>query len=765
VLVITAIVMATILIAASWAIDTAIWFVHSRHLQTQADAAAFAGADAMAQGMIDGTCTDSTVKSVVGQYDGSQNPVSGQLVPANQQVPSASPSPPTFATTYSPTAHNLFDQINQANFENQSIPGNTGLTGSPCSDAAVDVKMTETNLPSFLTFLKPPYLNKQARVSAQTVASQGSAPFVLPNITTPKDVAVVVVGENAATPAFSTDTILASVGACADNGNTSPCLAASNSQSTWTANSLSVPFGSTPASLVVAQSTSAISPATLSGITTGAQLVTFCGSSGVSCYDGADGVGLTYTRTYSSTTPNFPTQAPVVEDTSVSDAPTDPSQCKSTGTTNLFTGFIASGSQCNVNVSADINFGASETCTALSSTLKAVLTITASSGGSATLNCPNPAGLASGVWTTAQTIAVPINAGPVTFDLTWKRTAGGSTVPKESWEQGGNSTNQCQGGSNACTADFKIVQRIFMGAFDQNSASTSHSGSVAGVAFTSGSGELMYTPANATVSGLGVTVDFQALYDATAGPNGYVPNGSFSDIAYGTNQSNGLADCGQGVNNGKGTNGFDVQQNAIAGLFICTNFPVEPPSFLAAQCTSTVCPNTVPGNKFIQWLDAGLATRIYGCPEASSSPPSKPQNGCSSNPLSVAACRAHPNYWSTQNLLFSVEADAADPRLLSVMITDPGTIKNGNTMVPVRHYAEFYVTGWTGDPCSGVSIGTGPDSTTNLYYTDEDVAPTDAAGDFFLVGHFIHYFDPNATGSGNKCVLDSIDNCVLTLSQ
>jgi hypothetical protein len=755
-LVITALVMATLFVVSALAIDTAIWFVHGRHLQTQADAAAFAGGDAMAASFENGNCSDSDIKAVIAQYDGSQT-AGASLLPANQQVPVT----PTFSNVYSPTAHNLFDQVNQANFKNQSVPADTGLTGSPCSDATVDVKMTESNLPSFLTALAPPYINKQAAVMAQTVATQGSTPFVLPNIQTPKDVAAFVVAENATTPAFSTDAILARIGSCSSNGNVPPCLASSNGGATWIAGSVSVPFSATPASLVVVQSTSAISPSSLSGVTSGASLATFCASTGISCYDGTDGTGLTYTRTYTASTANFPTQAPVVQDTAVSDAPTDPTkQCQSSGSTNLFTGFSAASSNCTVNFSADMNFGTgtNSSCSSLAS-LGVTLTITASSGGSSTLTCPNTGGSAApgsanGNWTTASTLSLPPNAGPVTFDLTWSRTGGGTTVPMQTWETGGNA-GKCGSGSNACKADFKVVQRLFTGAYDQNTASTSHSGSVAGAALTGASGVLMSTPANQTLTNLGVTIDFQALYDTSA-VNGYVPSGSYTDIAYGTNQGNGLGDCGQGVSNSKGGNGFDVQENAIAGLFTCTNYPIIP---APTACGASNCPNTVPGNKFPQWLHGGMATRIYGCPESSK----QNQDGCSSDPLPAASCAAHPNYWSTQNLMSGVLSNSSDPRLITVMVTDPGSLANGNHNVPVRHYAAFYVTGWTGDPCSGVSVS-GRTASTGLYYVSADTAPTDSGGDFFLVGHFVKYFT-SGTGSGTTCSMGSIDNCTLTVTK
>lgn len=752
--------MAGAIAMGALAIDVAISFVHDRHLQTQADAAAFAGADVMAQGYINGAdCAtiNAAVKATVNQYDGTIGPYNTQAGP---NVNGAG------------TPDSVVDQINRPQFNGQSLPnpGDTGLTGKPCEDSAVDVKMTETNVPSFLNPFSAPHLNKQAQVQAQLVQQANSAPFVLPNVTAPTDVAVFAVSEDPASPALSTDTVLASLGNCSD-GVASPCLTSSNSGATWSAGNVPLAVGTRPVSLVVAKKSSAFTSAQVGAVTSGAALASLCSTSGVSCYDGSDGTGLTYTRAYStSASANFPSTAPVVQDTYLSDPSSDATVCQSSGSTSLFTGFIAANSTCTLNFSANLNFGSAESCDQLTKTtgnnLGATLTVTASSGGSTTLTCPTAgtassgaAGSATGLWKSSGTLSVPANTGPVTFDLTWTRSGGGSTFPKAGWETGGNGStpSQCGGGSNLCKNDFNIVQRVFTGAFDQNSALSSKSGPVAGAALTGATGELMSTPQNAAVN-VGVTVDFQALYD-----QGSITGASFVDVAYGSNQGNGLADCGQGVSSGNGSNGFDVQENAIAGLFTCQNYPVEPLSFTAANCTNATCPGTVPGSKFIKWLDGGLSTRIYACPEANNSTPSTPQNGCATNPLSAAACQAHPNYWSTQNALSDVEANTSDTRLMTVMITDSGNLANGNSSTPVRDYAEFYVTGWTGDPCSGVSIS--GQSSNGLHYVSDDKAPTDSAGDFFLLGHFIKYFQPGATGSGQLCTLSSIDNCTLVLTK
>ncbi len=752
VLIITAVAMVAIIAMASFAIDTAFWYVHSRHLQTQADAAAFAGGQALAQGFEDQSCSDASITAAVHQYDGSST--------YNQQVPSSNPQI-TYATSgsYTPGAHNLFTQVNQKNFApNQTIPNDAGLTGHPCTDnATVDVKMTEANLPSFLNPFAPPYINKQAQVQAQTVQSGASAPFVVPEITPPGDAAVFVVSGPDKTPGFTSDSILDAIPNCLDNGGTSPCLTSSNGSSTWAATGVSVPFKSATASLVVATSTSTMSGASVAGVTTGAALVSFCSLATVTCYDSTDGLGLTYTRTYTASTPIWPAQ-PVIDDTSLTDSSATQTTACEADSTGLYTGFMTSSTNCSLTFTADINFGG-ETCSDLgSSSLNATLKVTASNGNSATLTCPNPgsttAGSATGYWQTSTPIQVAPNAGPITFDLTWSRTGGGSTTKKQSWESGGSGTPaQCSTG-NPCTNDFGIVQRVFTGAYDQNSATApAPSGQISGAALTSSGAELMATPANTTVNSLGVTIDFQSLSNTAAGPGGTVPTGSYEDIAFGQNQGDGLAGCGQGVSD-------PPQQTAIAGGFVCTAYPVIPSSQSCATYTPSTndCPTTVPGNKFYKWLDGGMATRIYGCPPVGN-PGGEGATGCTA----ALNCASNPNYWDTSNQMAAVEANTSDPRLLTIMVTDPGNLAQGNSPVAVRHYAEFYVTGWTGDPCSGVAEN-GTNATNGLVYTSNDVPPTSGTT-IFLVGHFIKDFQVGAVGSGTPCVQSALDSCTLTVTK
>ena len=67
--------------------------------------------------------------------------------------------------------------INQPSFSGQAKPGDPGLSGNPCNDGAVDVKMTEKDVPWIFGKLFTPFINAQARVSIfqQTTADNVEA--------------------------------------------------------------------------------------------------------------------------------------------------------------------------------------------------------------------------------------------------------------------------------------------------------------------------------------------------------------------------------------------------------------------------------------------------------------------------------------------------------------------------------------------------------------------------------------------------------------
>jgi hypothetical protein len=115
-----------------------------------------------------------------------------------------------------------------------------------------------------------------------------------------------------------------------------------------------------------------------------------------------------------------------------------------------------------------------------------------------------------------------------------------------------------------------------------------------------------------------------------------------------------------------------------------------------------------------------------------------------------ATCTA-PNHWSS-----FPNFNPGDPRLIEVITTPLGSFSgNGSTTVPVEDFAEFYVTGWTGqgqgfnNPCQGQG---------------DDPVPNNNAG--YIVGHFVKYIQTLSNGSGSTpCDFSAFGTCVAVLTR
>ncbi len=181
-----------ILPLGAFVIDVGNWIDHQRHLQLQADAGALAGAQEFtAQG-----CSDATIKTRALQYSGM--PGSGFT---------------TFNPQVGPPQGTLAENVNTQSYPTQPSPpaaDPTPMTGSPCNDAMLDLKLTETPVPLFfhLPFLSQVLggINAHARVSVlQQTTGTGFLPFAV-NQTTPVAATAYFIDETASsfTPIAST---------------------------------------------------------------------------------------------------------------------------------------------------------------------------------------------------------------------------------------------------------------------------------------------------------------------------------------------------------------------------------------------------------------------------------------------------------------------------------------------------------------------------------------------------------------------------------
>jgi Putative Flp pilus-assembly TadE/G-like len=172
VLVLFAVFASVAILMLSFVLDVGNWFEHQRHLQVQADAAAFAAATELVQV----PCAPNeaeTMYKIAGQYGGVAS-----VVAANEATPFTSTTPLYNEQIGGIHQSNVHEEVNKKKYFGQSKEDNT-VEEAPCAPGAdmVDVKLTETNLPWFFQALNVPFINAHARVS---VVTQSTATGVEP---------------------------------------------------------------------------------------------------------------------------------------------------------------------------------------------------------------------------------------------------------------------------------------------------------------------------------------------------------------------------------------------------------------------------------------------------------------------------------------------------------------------------------------------------------------------------------------------------------
>ena len=162
-----------LILLMSMAIDVGNWFVHRRHLQMQADAAALAAAQHALGG--GATCNNETVYATAKQYGGIDDPESDAVV-YNQQIGGT-------------PAEKVGINFNQEWWPNPDSSDGDGLRNDegaphdgtvdmrpPCESGMVDVKLTEKDLPWFFRIANVPYIGGHARVELRK-ANRTRAPL------------------------------------------------------------------------------------------------------------------------------------------------------------------------------------------------------------------------------------------------------------------------------------------------------------------------------------------------------------------------------------------------------------------------------------------------------------------------------------------------------------------------------------------------------------------------------------------------------------
>jgi hypothetical protein len=296
-----------LVLMASFVLDVANWFVHKRHLQMQADAAALAAARDWAQPGCDWTRIEARAE----EYGGGV---------WNAQI-GGTPADKVHMRLNSPTYHN------------QSSPVDTTVLPPGCDSAMVDVKLTETDLPWFLKAAQfVPFINARARVSivqAHTIA--GALPVGVPDprpararVTFVDEITGEVLGERELAPSGGPDSSL------------------------WDNSAL-------PLTLTVDRERIGVRVAVTTTETGGFA----CGDPLVDCFDAGSANGLLHIRGWSSAGTVTPADHPIARDVRLL-----PGTC--TGTY-----FSSATAPCAVGVEAQIDFGTLDPVLDLGATVRA----------------------------------------------------------------------------------------------------------------------------------------------------------------------------------------------------------------------------------------------------------------------------------------------------------------------------------------------------------------------------------------------------------
>jgi hypothetical protein len=670
-----------LLLVGVLAVDVGSWYVHKRELQVQADAGALAGAAQFKY-----PCSDATIRAAATEYAGGTRN--------------------TFANL---PADRLSLRLNTANFAGQAKPGDAGMSGSPCADAAVDVKMTEADAPGLLRTRLVPHVNAQARVDIRRMqATKGLLPVALP-VPDPKRVRVTFYSE-------VTGETLGVLNLCPRNGSIGGLNvwdnSAANSRGYNTATD-TCDTGTAPAAKPL--SFNDPSPDPVKGnkwnrvgvivALSGSSTQTACGSTLVTCYQSSS-TGLGFIHGWSD--------LPAVTDAANS-APRPRSVVLLPGTCGDAY-FSTKTTVCSVGISAAVDFQPREFDAAgnvRKVTGKDAVSLTANvTTNGSTTDYPMTWSAATRRWTASGVTIAP---------------GSGATTVKFSWEQRdnkvliGTTTETCTTkNNNPCVGAFTDVLQRTVSANDTVSGpikllQIGNLSSTSGVADVQECSTAHPTCGDSFVVTVGLAGTL-ALAQPTDPP---------STLRLAGGSQNQSIDCQAGL-----TLKDEIAQGCAPTYTRNTGQSCPDHSASASQTAGAAwaCVWTQTGNATNQ-IPAGMNLRILGDDKAKT---------CTS-----------PNHWPNY--------DNDDPRIVPVFIVPFGTFSgSGNASFPVQDFAYFYITGWTGqgggfdNPCQG--------------HGDDPVPGNDAG---LIVGHFIKYVNTlNTGGAGDQaCDLTSISGCVAVMTR
>ena len=165
-----------VIIFGLFAVDAGNFFTHKRHLQTQADAAALAGATQFALPCTSNPADPYNTATTSGKVNSTARDYAGPsatfpTAPYNKQV----------GTTLSSNIHALLNAVDFWGQGNDAEFGSPLWGAQPCDQGYIDVKMTEKTLKYFFGMGNLPTINAEARARfTQAIGEKGFLPLGLP---------------------------------------------------------------------------------------------------------------------------------------------------------------------------------------------------------------------------------------------------------------------------------------------------------------------------------------------------------------------------------------------------------------------------------------------------------------------------------------------------------------------------------------------------------------------------------------------------------
>lgn len=668
--VLVAFLLPVLILVGSIVIDAGDWYQQARHLQLQADAGALAGA----QEFLPGGCQDSAIINRAKQYSG--------MTGGNAPV----------FNTIDGNSNSISEVINSQTYPPQANPPSTDptpMTGSPCTDELLDVKMTEggngVGLPWYFQAAQAVGINlginAHARVSIlQLAGGSGFSPLGLAN-PSPSAATAYFVNED-------TGATLASLPLTNDGVN-------SQGQTIWSSNGATTPVTINVGHVGVVIALS------------GSSKSTSCTQTGVNCFDLSPGPSLVHIQGYSLGGAGSLT-APLARKVTLNPV--------TGGCTDAYFAPNPGSSSCSFQISAAVDLGNYATLPPPGVTVSAVV------GGKGGTSYPLTYSSSSGAtetWTGSASISSGTGSNQIDLQVSCNKNA---------------SQSVCAGKSTSAT--ISDVQRAYgQGTADSGPIQTAYVVNSAGTPDQDSFEVCETQDGNSCTQNLGVTITISGgLADTTTS------NAPLYTLNYGSGTSAsqpGIVTCPPDTNGQlttaitqgcQGTYVCNASVNSNAGCVndpSCTNTnPLagqQPPP--PADCVA----NDV-GVKQGQ-ITQGMTARI-----------TTPSNG------TKYYC---PNNWPTGSTF--VLPPNNDSRFITIFIVPYGSFGGsgqGQTF-PIIEFAEFYVMGWTSDPCAS-----------------DPAPPGGGSGQGQIWGYFIQpvLTNPNGIG-GAKCSPSTFGPCVAVLTQ